>query len=140
VQADGTRSTVCDALVGAIDLSPTFLEARGVTPPGHILEGCSLMPWLRGPAPQGWRKAAISEYDYAIQTASPRLGVPLREARLFKVFDRRFKMMHAEGGCWPICKPIRRNRSIWAPILPTKTRGRGSMTGCTHGPVAPRSG
>lgn len=101
-QADATRGTVCDALVEAIDLAPTFLQARGVTPPGHILEGRSLMPWLRGPAPQGWRKAAISEYDYAIQTASARLGVPPREARLFMVFDGRFKMMHAEGGFRPM--------------------------------------
>ena len=31
-EADNTRGTVCDALVEAIDLAPTFLEALGADP------------------------------------------------------------------------------------------------------------
>jgi arylsulfatase A-like enzyme len=46
--ADRTRGTVCDALVEAIDLAPTFIDYFGATPPDHILEGRSLMPWLSG--------------------------------------------------------------------------------------------
>ena len=37
--ADGTRGTVCDALVEAIDLAPTFIDYFGGKPPDHILEG-----------------------------------------------------------------------------------------------------
>ena len=37
--ADSTRGTVCDALVEAIDLAPTFIDYFGAKPPDHILEG-----------------------------------------------------------------------------------------------------
>ncbi|MCZ3129687.1 sulfatase-like hydrolase/transferase, partial [Acinetobacter baumannii] len=37
--ADATRGSVCDALVEAIDLVPTFVEACGGTPQPHRLEG-----------------------------------------------------------------------------------------------------
>ena len=52
-EADGARGTACDALVEAIDLAPTFLEALGADPASqaHRLEGRSLVPLLRGAAP-----------------------------------------------------------------------------------------
>src|SRR5258705_12152638 len=46
--ADGTRGTVCDALVEAIDLAPTFIDYFGGKPPGHILESLTLMTRLHG--------------------------------------------------------------------------------------------
>jgi arylsulfatase A-like enzyme len=49
-EADSTRTSLCDALVETIDLAPTFLEIFGA-PKSHILEGRSLLPWLRGGAP-----------------------------------------------------------------------------------------
>ena len=66
-EADAARGTVCDELVEAIDLVPTFLEALGSRPgeQSHRLEGRSLMPFLRGAAPAEWRRYAISEYDYS---------------------------------------------------------------------------
>ena len=66
--ADAARGTVCDALVEAIDLAPTFIDYFGGKPPDHILEGRSLMRWLRGKAPADWRKVVFSEYDYACRT------------------------------------------------------------------------
>ena len=66
--ADATRGTVCDALVEAIDLAPTFIEYFGGKAPDHILEGRSLMPLLRGEPPADWRKVVFSEYDYACRT------------------------------------------------------------------------
>ena len=49
-EADATRGTVCDELVEAIDLAPTFLEVFGGEPPSSRtgLKGRSLMPLLRG--------------------------------------------------------------------------------------------
>ena len=99
--ADATRGTTCDALVEAIDLAPTFVEVAGGDVPDHILEGRSLLPWLRGETPE-WRQFAISEYDYSATPQCVQLGLEPRDARLFMVFDGRFKLIHAEGGLRPM--------------------------------------
>ena len=99
--ADATRGTTCDALVEAIDLAPTFLDAAGGAPADHILEGRNLAPWLHGKTPD-WRNFAISEYDYSVTPMRAALGVSARDARLFMVFDGRYKLIHAEGGLRPI--------------------------------------
>ena len=101
-QADKTRGTTCDALVESIDLAATFIEAAGGKVPDHIVEGRSLEPWLFGETPDGWRQYAISEYDYSATPQCVELGLEPRDARLFMVFDGRFKMMHAEGGFRPM--------------------------------------
>ena len=98
--ADATRGSVCDELVEAIDLAPTFLDALGADPAdqSHRLEGRSLMPLLRGRAAPAWRPYTISEYDYSIQPAAAdfRGGA----ARCAFVHDRRQaigNMIHAVG-------------------------------------------
>jgi arylsulfatase A-like enzyme len=100
-EADATRGTVCDALVEAIDLAPTFVEAAGGKVPDHILEGRSLTPWLHGETPE-WRDFVVSEYDYSVTPMCEKLGVSSRDARLFMVFDGRYKLIHAEGGFRPM--------------------------------------
>ncbi|MEL7149585.1 MAG: sulfatase-like hydrolase/transferase [Pseudomonadota bacterium] len=99
--ADATRGTTCDALVEAIDLAPTFVEAAGGKLADHILEGRSLTPWLRGEQPD-WRDCVISEYDYSAHPVASVLGVAPKNCRLFMIFDGRYKMMHAEGGFRPM--------------------------------------
>ncbi|MEO0401125.1 MAG: sulfatase-like hydrolase/transferase [Pseudomonadota bacterium] len=91
--ADSTRGTVSDVLVESIDLAATFIEAAGDTVPDHIVEGRSLMPWLRGDTPE-WRTYVISEYDFGAQPPAERLGLAPRDSRLFMVFDGRYKLMH----------------------------------------------
>ncbi|MEO9528745.1 sulfatase-like hydrolase/transferase [Roseibium sp.] len=100
-QADGTRGTTCDALVEAIDLAPTFVEAAGGKVADHILEGLSLTPWLHGETPD-WRSFVVSEYDYSVTPMCEKLGVSSRDARMFMVFDGRYKLIHAEGGFRPM--------------------------------------
>jgi len=100
-EADATRGTRCEALVESIDLAATFVEAQGGTVPRHVLEGRSLMPWLRGEVPD-WRDEVISEYDYSATVMAGQMGISPKDARLFMVFDGRFKMMHAEGGLPPM--------------------------------------
>jgi arylsulfatase A-like enzyme len=95
--ADATRGTVCDALVEAIDLAPTFIEYFGGKPPDHILDGRSLMPLLRGEAPADWRNVVFSEYDYSMQEVRLKLDQPIEQCRLFMVFDGRWKYIHASG-------------------------------------------
>lgn len=99
--ADATRGTTCDALVESIDLAATFVEVAGGKIPDHILEGRSLLPWLRGETPD-WREFAISEYDYSGRKQCVDLGLEPRDARLFMVVDGRYKLIHAEGGFRPI--------------------------------------
>jgi len=105
--ADATRGTVCDALVEAIDLAPTFVQAVGAAVPGHILEGRSLQPLLHGQTPQDWRAAVVSEYDWSTSPMAADLGVAPRDARLFMVFDGRWKLIHAEGGFRPMLFDLR---------------------------------
>jgi len=100
-EADATRGTTCDALVEAIDLAPTFVEAAGGEVADHILEGRSLAPWLRGETPD-WRSYVISEYDFSGTPHCKILDLAPRDCRLFMIFDGRFKMMHAEGGFRPM--------------------------------------
>jgi arylsulfatase A-like enzyme len=98
-EADGARGTTCHALVEAIDLAPTFLEALGADPASqaHRLEGRSLVPFLRGTPPAAWRRFAISEYDYSMLPVATKLGIEPRDARLFMIADKRWKLVHALG-------------------------------------------
>lgn len=98
---DAARGTVCDALVESIDLVPTFVEIADGAVADHILEGRSLLPWLRGQAPE-WRDFVVSEYDYSVTPHAAKLGVAPRDARMFMVFDGRYKLIHAEGGLRPM--------------------------------------
>jgi arylsulfatase A-like enzyme len=101
-EAGTTRGTTCGALVESIDLAATFIEAAGGTVPGHIIEGHSLMPFLHGETPAAWREVVISEYDYSVTPMCKALGVSNDDARLFMVYDSRFKLIHAEGGFRPM--------------------------------------
>ena len=98
-EADKARGSVCDALVEAIDLVPTFLDALGADwrRQSHRLEGRSLVPLFGGGAPAQWRRYAVSEDDYSLLPVAARLGVAPRDARLFMVADGRWKYVHAIG-------------------------------------------
>ncbi|MEM8592626.1 MAG: sulfatase-like hydrolase/transferase [Pseudomonadota bacterium] len=100
-EANATRGTACDALVEGIDLAATFVEVAGGEVPTNVIEGRSLLPWLRGETPE-WRDFVISETDYAVTPMAGNLGLGDDEARLFMVFDGRWKLVHAEGGFRPM--------------------------------------
>lgn len=100
-EADNTRGQTCDALVESIDVAATFVEFAGGKVPDHVIEGRSLLPLIRGESP-AWRDFVISEYDFSVTPQCTELGLEPRDARLFMVFDGRFKMMHAEGGFRPM--------------------------------------
>ena len=101
VEADATRGTTNDALVEAIDLVATFIDAAGGDVPKHIVEGRSLVPLLNGETPQ-WREVAVSEFDYSPTPQGMKLGLEPSDCRLFMVFDGRYKLMHAMGGFRPM--------------------------------------
>ena len=95
--ADGARGTGCDALVEAIDLVPTFLEALGGEAQPHRLDGRSLQPLLFGQRPDDWRSFAISEYDYCLTEVRRELGVAIKDAWLYMVATEKWKYVFAEG-------------------------------------------
>ncbi len=100
--ADATRGTVVDALVESVDLAATFVEVAGGEVPDNIIEGQSLMPFLRGETPAQWRDYVVSEYDYAGTPAVKDLDVDVKDARLFMIADDTWKFVHAEGGMRPL--------------------------------------
>ncbi|MEO9777988.1 MAG: sulfatase-like hydrolase/transferase [Sedimentitalea sp.] len=100
--ANTTRGSTCDALVEAIDLAATFVDAAGGAVSDHIIEGRSLMPWICGETPSEWRDYVISEYDYSVTPRAEVLAVTPRDARMFMVFDGRWKLIHFEGGFRPM--------------------------------------
>ena len=101
-EADATRGTVCDALVEAIDLAPTFVDVAGGEPEYHILEGESLLPVLRGERAETLRDYAICEYDYSASPTADQLGHGVRDAVMFMVATKEWKMVHCEGEHRPI--------------------------------------
>jgi arylsulfatase A-like enzyme len=96
-QADGTRGSTSDALVEAIDLVPTFIEAVGAPIPDHRLEGRALGPILCGETPDDWREAVFSEIDYAFYEARNTLDLGVDDARGYMLRTRRWKYVHFKG-------------------------------------------
>ncbi len=96
-QADSTRGTVCDELVEAIDLLPTFVAAAGGLVPEHRLEGQSLVPLMHGVAQPDWRRAVFSECDYGRLPVRAALNRTINNARLTMCFDGRYKFVHCLG-------------------------------------------
>lgn len=98
-EADSTRGTVSDALVEAIDLVPTFVEAVGETPSWQRLEGRSLQPLLHGvDLPEGsWRESVFSEIDYAFYQAQDILDTDLDASRGYMLRTERWKYTHFTG-------------------------------------------
>lgn len=95
--ADATRGTVDSHLVETIDALPTFLDALGLPPAPHRLEGRSWLPLLHG-QPTAWRNYAISEYDYAFQApARERVGQPIDRCRMTMVCSDRWKFIAYDG-------------------------------------------
>ncbi len=100
--ADASRGSQCDELVESIDLAPTFLDFFGANIPDHILEGRSLNPLIHNQKPEIWRDFAVSEYNYSTTPMAAKLELAPRDARLFMICDKNWKLIHAEGGFRPM--------------------------------------
>ncbi len=97
--ADAARGATVDAFTEAVDLMPTMLAALGrAAPPG--LDGASLVPFLHGATPAGWRQAVFYELDFRdtprrrIEAA---LGLASAECQLAVLRDRDYKYVHFAG-------------------------------------------
>jgi arylsulfatase A-like enzyme len=90
------RGRVVDAFTEAVDLMPTMLDLTERSIPVQC-DGASLMPWLRGDTPEGWRQDAHWEFDFrdVVGGAPEReLGIRLDQCALNVIRDRDYKYVH----------------------------------------------
>jgi arylsulfatase A-like enzyme len=99
-RADATRGSRSAALVEAIDLAPTFLQAMGGAAVPHVIDGRALQPLLHAPTPgqtpADWRRHAVSEIDFSFQDARIELGTASRDAWMRMICSERWKYVHVE--------------------------------------------
>jgi arylsulfatase A-like enzyme len=90
--ADLTRGSAEPRLVEAIDVVPTILDAFGIAPPAHVLEGRSLQPLLQRRPATDWRTAAFSEMNYAFRDfVRHPIGQPIDRCHAYMVRNERWK-------------------------------------------------
>lgn len=100
-EANGTRGTVDDRLVEAIDVVPTILDALGLDAAEHVVEGRSLLPLTRGARPD-WRDAVFSELDWTFRGARRRLGLGTGHHHAWMVRTDRWKYVQWTDGFRPM--------------------------------------
>ncbi len=118
--SNNTRGTINNELVEAIDLAATFIDYQNEDVPDHILEGRSLMPFLLNKAKGDWRKYVVSEYEYSTTGIPEKLNISTKDARLFMVFDGRYKLIHAEGGIPPMLFDLKNDPQELKDLGPDK--------------------
>jgi arylsulfatase A-like enzyme len=94
--SDKARGTVDASLVESIDLIPTFIDYYEADVPQNTLDGCSLMPNIRGEDAEQ-RAYVISEYDYSCQVFRPETGKTPLDCRSYMVATNKWKYVHAPG-------------------------------------------
>jgi arylsulfatase A-like enzyme len=84
------------AFTEAVDVFPTLAELTA-TAPRHHLDGTSLLPFLSGETPAGWRDAAHWEFDFReISTQMPEraLGLTSTQLTMTAIRGKRWKYVH----------------------------------------------
>lgn len=88
-----------EAFTESVDILPTVLALAGDDAPGHI-DGRSLLPFLDGLAPSGWRDAVHFEFDFrevSTGIAQATFGLDLDSCSLAVHRSERFKYVHFAG-------------------------------------------
>ena len=91
-----TGGSIVDAPTESIDLMPTFLEYLGGQAP-RACDGRSLLPFLAGQTPQGWRDALHYEFDFRNVFPSryeEELGLDMDDCTLSVLQDEAYKYVH----------------------------------------------
>jgi len=95
-RADATRGRTESRFAEAIDVVPTVLDALGLDPVPHIVEGRSLLPVTRGEA-EGWRDQAVAELDYSFLHMRTALGRPAHGCHATMIRTEEWKFVDWEG-------------------------------------------
>jgi arylsulfatase A-like enzyme len=96
-RANAARGSVDTRFVEGIDVVPTILDALGIAPSCHRIEGRSLLPLTRGETPVQWRDCVYCELDYGFRRAREVLRRGVRECRGTMVRTDGWKYVHWEG-------------------------------------------
>ncbi len=94
-----------DAFTESVDVSPTILDwLAGEVP--VAMNGASLLPWLEGNAPPGWRDYAYAEMEFGDPECPSHwqreLGLGLRDANFAVIQEDRYRFAHFNGGLPPL--------------------------------------
>ncbi len=132
-------SVVCEALARGVRPGPDLLEYFGNEAKPHVVEGQSLMPFLRGETPAKWRQCAFSEYDYKadagrrswqLESAARRLPGCLWSSTAAGNTSTRSPDL---GRCSTIWQPDHGgNFTISAPTRGTHEKARGCARRCSQ--------
>ncbi|RJF80823.1 sulfatase [Oleomonas cavernae] len=98
-RAEAARGMIVRHYTEAVDVMPTILAWLGLDSPMQC-DGASLMPFLAGRPPAGWRDAVHWEYDFRdIRGAAPEteLGLTVETSNLAVLADEHFKYVHFAG-------------------------------------------
>lgn len=88
-----------ERFTSAADIFPTLCDRLGLVPDNH-LDGETLVPFLEGKAPEGWRDAAFWEFDFrdiAMGESERHFGLKSNACNLAVIRDERFKYVHFAG-------------------------------------------
>jgi arylsulfatase A-like enzyme len=87
---------IVEAFTEAVDVMPTILDWLGLEPPAQC-DGHSLLPFLAGEIPAGWRREVHWEFDFREpvgQEAERALGLASDQCTLNVIRDSRYKYVH----------------------------------------------
>lgn len=94
-----------DQFTETIDITPTLLDWVGEEP-NISFNGKSLLPFLKGEAPQSWRKHVFAEVDFGHPLVPTRhqsaLGLSQFQTNFAVIRDDHFKYVHFNGGLPPL--------------------------------------
>ncbi|MBU2531992.1 MAG: alkaline phosphatase family protein [Alphaproteobacteria bacterium] len=97
--APGARGTRIGAFTEAIDLMPTILDWLELEVPEDV-DGASLLPFLRGRNPEGWRDAVHWEKDFRdVRNLEPErwFGLSPDQCAFAVIRDDQYKYIHFSG-------------------------------------------
>ncbi len=97
--SDGGRGRTVEHFTESIDLLPTLLALAGLSAPRNC-DGQSLLPWLAGDTPPGWRDEAHWSFDFRdvrTRRMERALGLPSTWCNLQVVRTDRLKYVHFAG-------------------------------------------
>ena len=95
-EADAGRGKIYGEFTEAVDIMPTILDWLGLELP-HQCDGYSLLPFLRGQRPKGWRREVHWEYDFseiATQEVETELQLHSDQCTLNVIRDDKYKYVH----------------------------------------------
>ncbi len=93
------NGTVVEQFTSSVDIFPTLCDRLDLDARNH-LDGATLVPFLNGDAPAGWRDAAFWEFDFRdIRHSLPEqhFGLLPSECNLAVIRDAAFKYVHFAG-------------------------------------------